>query len=87
MGIRIFHSNRRNGPGFEESDLEKNPLLIVLYNQINKKFNLLLWKAISTWLNLVTLPNLNQVEMSHVILIININAFGLPEKKKSSLYL
>ena len=60
---------------------KKTPL-IVLYNKINKKFNLLLWKAISTWLNLVTLPNLNQMEMSHVILIISINSFGLPEKKK-----
>ena len=25
------------------------------------------WKAIPTWLNLVTPPNLNQVEMSYVI--------------------
>ena len=33
-----------------------------------KNFNLPLWKAISTWLNLVTLSKLNLVEMSYVIL-------------------
>ena len=54
---------------------------ILQYLINNKSFNLPVSKAISTWLILVAPSNLNQVEMSYVILVININSFGLPEKK------
>ena len=46
----------------------------------------LVLKVISIWLNLETPPNLNQVEMSYVIHIININSFGLPGKKVKKYY-
>ena len=43
-------------------------ILIFRYVVHNKNFNLpVCIKAIPTWLNLVTPPNLNQVEMSYVI--------------------
>ena len=63
------------------SPIVRSVFISLKYLINNKNFNLPVWKAISTWLNLVTPSNLNQVEISYVILIININSFGLPEKK------